>query len=76
VWLSDGVKPFLSVSRLCGRVDNQGALVSDAGGHEARYVSVSTVENMAPSDTYQSIDDQGIRQAYAHGKRKWGGGGR
>lgn len=31
--------------------------ISDFNAYDARYISISTVENMAPSDTYMSVQD-------------------
>ncbi|GAB5035197.1 deoxyuridine 5-triphosphate nucleotidohydrolase [Nannochloropsis oceanica] len=41
-----------------------GPRIADVGEYEARYVSVSTVENMAPSDTYQSVYDAELKRYF------------
>ena len=38
--------------------------VANTKSYEARYVSISTVENMAPSDTYQSVYDTELEHHY------------
>lgn len=39
--------------------------IARAQSYDARYVSISTVENMAPSDTYVSVDDAQLEAHYA-----------
>lgn len=39
--------------------------IADPGAYDARYVSISTVENMAPSDTYQSVYDSELARHFA-----------
>ena len=41
--------------------------VADVKSYDARYVSISTVENMAPSDTYESVYDTELKEHYGPG---------
>lgn len=42
-----------------------GTRIATPLAYEARYVSISSVENMAPSNTYQSISDTQLQAHYA-----------
>ena len=45
--------------------------IARAQSYDARYVSISTVENMAPSDTYVSVDDAQLEAHYTAAGGAW-----
>ena len=47
-----------------------GRRVCESGCYEARYLSISTVENMAPSNTYHSISDAQLAAHYHEALRQ------